>query len=155
MDLAEAIEDLQTGITHYKLIVVNQDSKDLINECKSLDLDGMVKINVTKLLTENLLVDKTPEEKEYDTWDLMKTYLNSMDFKIFVLFDVEYMFSPELGNLDVINILEYYSRNGCIIILFIKAKLIDNHLIYSKEGYCDYKVMDISNANVVGWDNEN
>ena len=152
MNLKEAIEDLQNGTKHYKLIVVNQESKDCINECKSLDLDDVVKVNITQLLTEELLVNKSQEEKEHETWDFIKNYLDSIDFKILILHDVDYMFSPDLGNLNVINTFKYYSRNGHIIVLFINGKLIDNHLIYSEEGYPDYRNMDVSEVTVVGWE---
>lgn len=64
MNLKEAIEDLQTGTKHYKLIVLNQESKDCVNQCKTLDFDNVVKVNITKLLTEELLVEKTKEEKK-------------------------------------------------------------------------------------------
>ena len=50
------------------------------------------------------------EEKEHETWDLIKNYLNSLNFNILVLHNVEYMFSEELGNLDVISNFKYYSR---------------------------------------------
>lgn len=59
MNLKKAIEDLQIGTKHYKLIVLNQESKDCINECKSLDFDGVVKVDITRLLTEELLDGKT------------------------------------------------------------------------------------------------
>ena len=29
---------------------------------------------------------------------------------------------------------------------------MDNHLIYSEEGYPDYKSMDVSEVNLVGWE---
>lgn len=151
MNLTEAIKDLQTGTKHYKLIVVNQNSKDCINECKSLDFDDLKKVNITKLLTEKLLIEKTQEEKEHETWDYIKEYLDATDFKILILHDVDYMFSPDLGNLDVISNFKYYSRNGHIIVLFINGRLMDNHLIYSEEGYPDYCNMDVSEVNVVGW----
>nr|WP_304129578.1 BREX-3 system P-loop-containing protein BrxF [Methanobrevibacter smithii] len=152
MNLKEAIEDLQTGTKHYKLIVLNQESKDCVNQCKTLDFDNVVKVNITKLLTEELLVEKTKEEKKHETWDYIKGYLDSLDFKILVLYDVEYMFSPELGKSNVINSFKYFSRNGHIIVLCIKGKLIDNHLIYSEEGYPDYRSMDMSEVNIVGWE---
>lgn len=152
MNLKKAIEDLQTGTKHYKLIVLNQGSKDCINECKSLDFDGVVKVDITRLLTEELLDGKTKEEKEHETWDFIKSYLNNLNFKILVLHDVDYMFSEELGNLDVISNFKYYSRNGHIIVLFINGKLIDNHIIYSEEGYPDYRSMDVSEVNLVGWE---
>lgn len=151
MNLKEAIEDLQTGTKHYKLIVVNQESIDCINECKSLIFDDMVKINISEKLAGEILLDKTKEEKEFESWDLIKDYLRTFNSKLFILHDVEYMFSPELGNLDVINNFKYYSRNGHIIVIFIKGKLIDNHLIYSEEGNPDYRDMDVSEVTVVGW----
>lgn len=152
MKLKKAIDDLQIGTKHYKLIVLNQESKDCINECKSLDFDGVVKVDINRLLTEKLLDGKTKEEKEHETWDFIKSYLDSLDFKILVLHDVNYMFSEELGNLDVISNFKYYSRNGNIIVLFINGKLIGNHLIYSEEGYSDYRSMDVSEVNLVGWE---
>jgi hypothetical protein len=151
VNLKEAIEDLQTGTKHYKLIVVNQESIDCINECKSLIFDDMVKINISEKLAGEILLDKTKEEKEFESWDLIKDYLRTFNSKLFILHDVEYMFSPELGNLDVINNFKYYSRNGHIIVIFIKGKLIDNHLIYSEEGNPDYRDMDVSEVTVVGW----
>ena len=151
MNLKEAIEDLQTGTKHYKLIVVNQESIDCINECKSLIFDDMVKINISEKLAGEILLDKTKEEKEFESWDLIKDYLRTFNSKLFILHDVEYMFSPELWNLDVINNFKYYSRNGHIIVIFIKGKLIDNHLIYSEEGNPDYRDMDVSEVTVVGW----
>ena len=155
MNLKEAIKDLQTGTKHYKLIVVNQNSKDCIDECKSLDFMSIKKVNITKLLTEDLLVEKTQEEKEHETKEYLTDYLDSLDFEILVLHSVDYMFSPELSNLDVISIFKYYSRYGHIIVLFINAKLRNNNLIYSEEGYPDYRSMDVSQVNVVGWDNAN
>ena len=152
MNLKEAIEDLKTGTKHYKLLVLNQESKECINECKSLDFDGVVKIDMTRLLIDELLENKNEEEKEHETWDFIKTYLDNLDFKILVLYDVDYMFSEELGNLDVISNFKYYSRNGHVIVLFINGKLIDNHLIYSEEGYPDYRSMDVSEVNIVGWE---
>lgn len=152
MNLKEAIEDLQTGTKHYKLIVLNKESKDCINECKSLDFDGVVKVDINRVLNEKLLDGKTKEEKEHETWDLIKNYLDFLNFNILVLHNVEYMFSKELGNLDVISNFKYYSRNGHIIVLFVNGKLIDNHLIYSEEGYPDYRSMDVSEVNLVGWE---
>lgn len=151
MNLTEAIKDLQTGTKHYKLIVANQDSIDCINECKSLIFDDMVKLNISEKLAGEILLDKTKEEKEFESWDLIKDYLRTFNSRLFILYDVEYMFSPDLGNLDVINNFKYYSRNGHIIVLFIKGKLIDNHLIYSEEGKPDYRDMDVSEVVVMGW----
>ena len=152
MNLKEAIEDLQTGTKHYKLIVLNQESKNCINQCKSLDFDGVVKVDINRLLTDDQFDEKPADEKEHESWDYIKEYLDSLNFKILILHDVEYMFSEELGSLDAISNFKYYSRNGHIIVLFVKGKLIDNRLIYSEEGYPDYKSMDVSEINVMGWE---
>ena len=96
--------------------------------------------------------DKTKEEKEHETWDFIKSYLDSLDFKILVLHNVDYMFSEELGNHDVIYDFKYYSRNGHVIVLFINGKLSNNHIIYSEEGNSDYKNMDVSEVTVMGWE---
>ena len=151
MNLTEAIKDLQTGTKHYKLIVANQDSIDCINECNSLEFDDIFKVNISEKLASEILLDKTQEEKEFETWDLIKDYLHSHKNKILIIYGVDYMFSPDLGSLDVINNFKYFSRNGHIIVIFIKGKLIDNHLIYSEEGNLDYRDMDVSEVTVVGW----
>lgn len=151
MNLKEAINEMKRGTKHYKLIVVNQEDKNSINECESLDNEGILRIDVTKTLTEEILVGKDPEDIEFDTWDYIKDYLHSLNFNILILNNVDYMFSPDLGNLDAISNFKYYSRNGHIIVLFIKGKLIGNYLFYSKEGYPDYKRMDVSEVLVVGW----
>lgn len=151
MNLKEAINEMKRGTKHYKLIVVNQEDKASVNECKSLDYEGILKINLTKTLTEEILVGKDPEDIEFDSWDFIKNYLNSLNFNILILNNVDYMFSPDLGNLDVVSNFKYYSRNGHIIVLFIKGKLIENYLFYSKEGYPDYKRMDVSKIIAVGW----
>lgn len=151
MNFKETIEYLKKGTKHYNLIVVNQESKKCINECRSIKSKDITKINLNQKLLNDLLIGKSQEEKEYETWDYVKSFLKQNNSKIIILYDVEYLFSPELGNLDVINNLKYYSRNGQIVILFIKGKIIDNHLIYSEEGYADYRNMDISEVNIVGW----
>lgn len=151
MNLKEAINEMKRGTKHYKLIVVNQEDKNSINECESLDDEGILRINVTKTLTEEILVGKDQEDIEFDTWDYIKDYLHSLNFNILILNNVDYMFSPDLGNLDAISNFKYYSRNGHIIVLFIKGKLMGNYLFYSKEGYPDYKRMDVSEVLVVGW----
>lgn len=151
MNLKETIEYLKNGTRHYNLIVVNQESRECTKECKSLEFGEIIKINLTEKLIDEILVDKTQKEKEYETWDTIKDFLNKLDSKIIVLYNLDYLFSPDLGNLDVINNFKYYSRNGQILILFIKGKLIDNHLIHSEEGYPEYRNMDISEVNTVGW----
>ena len=151
MNLKETISSLRQGTKHYNLIVINQDSKECIKECKSIELNETIKINLNHILLNELLIGKTEEEKEFETWDYIKDFLKNLNYKIIIFYDVDFLFSPELGNLDVISNLKYFSRNGQIVILFIKGKLIDNNLIYSEEGYLDYRSMDISEVNVLGW----
>lgn len=151
MNLTEAIKDLQNGTKHYNLIVANQNSKESIIECKNLDFNNIVKRDISNKLNEELLDGLTKTDKKHKSWDLIEKYLDSIDYEIFVAFNVGYLFSPDLGNIDVINAFQYYSRDGRIIVLFIDGKVNNNYLSYSEEGLDDYKRMDISNVKLVGW----
>ena len=57
MNLKEAIEDLQTGTKHYKFIVMNQNSKDCIDECKSLDFEDILKVDTVLGTSNSILSD--------------------------------------------------------------------------------------------------
>ena len=87
---------------------------------------------------------------------LLKNYLKSLNEEILALDKLDYIFSPEVGNLNPVENFNYYSRNNQLIIIFLKARKIGNHLIYSEEGLPDYNNMDISqNKFVLGWEDEN
>lgn len=151
MNLKECINELKNGLRHYKLVAINQESLEYVNQCKEINNDDVEKINITKLLL-SLLEGKNDDVKCYDSWKITKNYLNTINKEIFIIYDVDYLFSPELGNQDVINNFNYFSRNNNITILFIKGKLDDNYLIHSEEGCPDYKKMDVSKVELLGWD---
>lgn len=153
MNLMEHVDLMREGTKHYKLIVLNQNSLKCMNECNSFNDSNIKKININQVLVD-ILKGKSDEEKSHEVWDITKEYLNSFKEDILMVYNVDYMFSPELGNLDVINNFKYYSRCEKIIFLIIDAKLIGNNLIYSEEGWDDYKKMDISEVQLVGWGNE-
>lgn len=153
MNLVENVNLMKEGTKHYKLIVSNQNSLKCVNECKSFNNSNIKKIKISQILID-ILKDKSDEEKSHEAWDITKEYLNSFEEDILVIYNTDYMFSPELGNLDVINNFKYYSRCEKIIVLFIDAKLLGDNLIYSEEGLEDYKKMDISEVQLVGWKNE-
>lgn len=139
---------MDKGTKHYNLIVANQENLDFKNECESLDVQN-IKINMDEVLLE-ILNDKSDEEKSFESWDFISEYLDSIDSDLLVIYNVDYMFSPELGNQDIIKNFKYLSRNRKIL-LFVNGKIIANDLIHSEEGFEDYKSMDISEVITVGW----
>lgn len=148
MNIKESIQFLDKGTKHYNLIVANQENLDFKNECESLDVQN-IKINMDEVLLE-ILNDKSDEEKSFESWDFISEYLDSIDSDLLVIYNVDYMFSPELGNQDIIKNFKYLSRNRKIL-LFVNGKIIANDLIHSEEGFEDYKSMDISEVITVGW----
>ena len=149
MGIKEAINLLDRGTRYYNLIVVNQNSVECIKECKSLDLPNIKKINMDVTLLE-ILADKTDKERQFESWDLTKKYLESIDSDLLIIFNIDYLFSQDLGNQDVIKNFKYCSRKRKIL-LFVNGIVIDNDLVHSEEGYDDYKRMDISEIIIEGW----
>ena len=149
MGIEESIKLLEKGTKHYKLIVVNQKSLESIKECESLNLSDIKKISMDEVLL-NILADKTDEERSFESWDFTCEYLKSIESELLVIYNIDFMFSPELGNQDVIKNFKYLSRTRKIL-LFVNGKLIGTDLIHGEEGDGDYKRMDISEVLVEGW----
>lgn len=151
MNLKDAINYMKEGVKRYRVIIINQDnSAKYYDECKELNIKP---INLSLKLSE-LLSGLSEEEKAQEARDILENYLESLSDDIIALDNVDYIFSPEVGNLNPVHNLNYYSRNNQIIILFLKARKIGDELIYSEEGLPDNNRMDISeNKCVLGWDN--
>ena len=149
MNIKEALKYLEKGTKRYKLIVANQDSMDCIEECESLNISNIVKLNMDEVLID-ILKDKNNDERRLDSWDIIKEFLDSFDSDLLVIYNVDYMFTPELGNHDIIKNFAYYSRTRKIL-LFVRGKVFGNNLIHSVEGYEDYKKMDITEVLLIGW----
>lgn len=149
MGIKESINLLDKGTKHYKLIVVNQNSLDCKNECKSLDFPNIGKVNMDEALLE-ILAEKTIDERSFEAWDFTCEYLKSIKSDLLVIYNVDYLFSPDLGNQDIIKNFKYFSRTRKVI-LFVKGKILGNDLIHGEEGDGDYKRMDISEVLVEGW----
>ena len=102
-----------------------------------------------------LLSSFTNEKKSHESWDTFVDWMESRNDNVLAFYNIDYIFSPEVGNLDPIENFNYYSRSKQRIILFIRAKRYSNHLEYSEEGKSDYNRMDISkNEYVLGWEDE-
>lgn len=138
-----------------RVIIINQ--KYLDKYKRELQQNNIKLINLSFKLSE-LLLHYNNEEREHEAWDILKTWMDSPENnseETIAFYDVDYMFSPEVGNLDPIKNFNYYSRDKQIIILFLNCKKIGNLLIYSTEGSPDYNEMDISmNEFVLGWETE-
>jgi len=87
--------------------------------------------------------------------DILKKYLEEENGEIIALDNVSYSFSPELGKINLVETLNYYSRDNQIIILLIDGKLSGNNLIYSSIENKNYMEMDVSkNKYLLGWEDE-
>lgn len=136
----------------YRLIIINEDNSE---NYKKYCLDNGIKLIDLSLKLSELLFEMTEEEKEHEAWDIFKEWMENQKDRVLAFYNIDYMFSPELGNLDPIKNFNYYSRDKQIIIIFINARKIGNLLLYSEEGLPDYNNMDISENNfVLGWKDE-
>lgn len=150
IDMEEILDKVKTH--RNKVIIINeQNSKKYKEFCNQNNIE-LVDLS---LKLSQLLSPLSKEEKEQEAWDILKEWLKSLkDKEIIAINNIDYMFSPEVGNLDPIKNFNYYSRHTPqIIILFIDAKKRGNMLFYSKEGKPDYNEMGISmNEFVLGWE---
>lgn len=152
-DLGEILNAAEDPGKRYKLIVINEkNSKDYKKYCQ----DNSIKTIDLSLKLSELLSELNEEEKEHEAWDIFKEWMETIEDPILAFYNIDYLFSPELGNLDPIKNFNYYSRDKQTIILFINARKRGNSLFYSEEGLPDFNNMDISeNDFVLGWENEN
>jgi len=150
MDLGERLESLKKSGN--RVIVINDEKSDIYKDyCKK---NGIELIDLSLKLAD-LLSGLTDDEKGHEAWDKLSNDLKKLGRDVLALYNVDYMFSPEVGNLDPIENFNYYSRGNQMIILFIRAKKDVNHLIYSEEGLPDYNRMDTrKNQYVLGWEDE-
>lgn len=115
-----------------------------------------IKLTDLSFKLAELLSLYTNEKKSHESWDTFVDWMESQNDNVLAFYNIDYIFSPEVGNLDPIENFNYYSRSKQRIILFIRAKRYSNYLEYSEEGKSDHHRMDISkNEYVIGWENEN
>lgn len=152
MGLEDMIQDLKEGLKRYRVIIINKKSSRYLKEFEELNIEP---INLSVELSKRV-EGFSENEKRNEGLDIFKNFLYDINEDIISLDNVQYVFSYELGNMDIISNLNYFSREGKVVILLFNGKKIGNKLIYSEEGKEDYKSMDISeNEFVLGWDNEN
>lgn len=153
MKLRDIIQFLKQNLKRNRVIIINTNDIELQKEFENINIE---KIDLSTTLSK--LVNGLPEnEKKQEGFDILKKFLENYDGDVIALDNIHFVFSHEVGNLDIINILNYFTRGDeRVIILFFNGKKRGNRLIYSKEGQMDYKSMDISqNQFVLGWDDEN
>ena len=153
-DMGEILEKIKTH--RNRVIVINEhNSKKYKDFCK----ENNIEIIDFSLKLSELLLPLSKIEREHEAWDVIKKWLKKLESsnKVIALDNIDYIFSPEIGNLDPVQNFNYCSRYiPQPIILFIDAKKRGNVLIYSKEGNPDYNEMEIStNEFVLGWEDEN
>lgn len=151
MDIGEMLDSLKKQ--RNRVIIINNENATFYKEyCEK---NGIMLIDLSLTLSK-ILSPLSLYEKEQESWDLLKEWMETIDDDILAFYNIDYMFSPEVGNLDPVKNFNYYSRDKQRVILFINARRIGNLLIYSEEGLPDYNEMDISNNDyVLGWNHEN
>ena len=152
MNLEDMIQDLKKAPKLNRVIIVNKKSSKYLKEFEKLNIEP---INLSLELSQ--LVEGLPEEdKKHEGLDILIKFLESLVDEIIPLDNVQYVFSKEVGKINLLSRLNYFTREGKVVILLFNGKLIGNNLIYSEDGKEDHMVMDISqNEYVLGWDNEN
>lgn len=147
-DIDQILKDLKYQY-HRVLIINEENSEEYKDFCRK---NNIPLIDLSEKLSE-LISDLPIEEREMEAWDKLKDWLDSVKGDIVAFYNIDYVFSPEVGIIDPVKEFSYYSRSKKIVILFIKAKKKNNLLMYSEEGNQDYKEMDISNNQgfVLGW----
>ena len=136
-----------------KVIIVNDD--DDSTKYKSYCKENQIPIyDLSVKLAE--LLEKIPKKiKHHEASDILKKWFKEQKDDVIAFDNIDYLFSQELGKNDLINYFNYKTRQNSdpIVILFIKAKKMNNLLIYSEEGKPDYIEIDISSNEgfVVGW----
>ncbi|MDR0911961.1 MAG: BREX-3 system P-loop-containing protein BrxF [Methanobrevibacter sp.] len=148
--LNEAIDDLKKDMWN-KVIIINKKSSKYQKEFENLNIK---KINLS-IEISHLVSDLSTRDKKMKGADILKNFLEEQDDDIIALDDISYIFSPELGKIEISSTLKYFTRDGKIVIVFIDGKLSDNKLTYSSVEKLNYIEMDVSqNKYVLGWEDE-
>ena len=149
MKLKEMVQDLKENSKRNRVIIINKKSSEYLKEFKKLNIKPIdLSLELSKLVR-----GLSDDEKKHEGVDKLNEFLENIERDVIALDNVQYVFSEELGNINIISNLNYFTRERKVVILFFDGKNIDNKLIYSSEDKNDYKAMDISqNAYVLGWD---
>jgi hypothetical protein len=127
---------------HFKLLIIPEE------EINKEEVKDFLKERGWKLynLTQELLaiLEKIPKEKrrlrasiEFEKW------LHELDGSKFLFDNIELLFSPEIGKIDPIRMLKYFSRDHTSV-MFFPGKVRGKQAEYSIEGKEDYMIMDVS-----------
>lgn len=117
----------------------------LIYCCQLRDLSSVKLISVNKLIADKLLELSTNEQRSLNMCEIVFNIINNLPEDL-VIKDFDVLFNPQY-NIDVLSIFTSIRkyRNFC---LFWSGELFDNKLIYSENGYEDYKFFDINKYDI-------
>ena len=89
-----------------KVIIINEQNSQ---EYKEYCLENNIELIDLSLKLSELLSPLSKEGREQEAWDILKEWLESLKLKeVIALNNIDYMFSPEVGNLDPISNFNYY-----------------------------------------------
>ena len=139
MQLNNYLEQNRTN--HYKMLVIvdnNHQHEKIINALSDQGWSSYdVNENIIKIL-ENI-----PEEKvKVRIGSKIKEWVNNLPDKV-ILYNMNILYSPELGKLNPMGAFKYRSRDReCIAI--VEGSVSGNRIQYSEYGKDDHVEMDVS-----------
>lgn len=134
--LSDAIQN------HFKLLVVPEEGVNKEEIITFLKERGWQFYNLTQELL--VILDKIPEEKKRLRGSIeLEKWLRSLEGDKFVFDNIELLFSPEIGKIDPIRMIKYFSRDHSAV-MFFPGRVRGKQAEYSIEGKDDYMIMDVS-----------
>ena len=138
-----------------KLIIINDEKTDSHDpdKYKKYCKDHSIPLYNLSVELAQMLSKIPVRDRDQEAVDKLKEWMHDLESETISFDNIDYIFSEEVGKIDIIKTFNYYTRKKKLIILFIKAKKRNNLLIYSEEGSPDYMELDISNNEgfVIGW----
>ena len=138
MKLTELLKHNRSN--HYQLLVIVDNSRSPQNIIKVLEKQGWKACNVNHAILR-LMGDIPPDKLKLRIADNIKKWVLSLPDKV-VFYNVNILYSPDLGKMTPIGAFKYRSRNKELVII-LEGQLVGNRLIYSEPGRPDYSEMDV------------
>ncbi len=139
MKLQELIEINRAN--HYKLLVIVDNNNQHQNIIDALKDDNWSAYDVTKNIIE--MTKNIPENKiKLRIGEQIKHWVKSLPDKV-ILYNTNFLYSPELGRLNPVGAFKYKARDKEIIV-FVEGHTSGDRIRYSSVGRDDYSEMDVS-----------
>ena len=127
---------------HFKLLIVPESAINKEKMIAFLKTKEWQEFNVTKEFLD--ILKDIPKEKMRLRGSIeLEKWLQNLKGDKFIFYNIDMLFSPELGKIDPIRLFKYFSRNHRSV-LFFPGRIRGSRAEYSLEGKPDHMVMDVS-----------